>query len=54
MILAGFLAHRRGYKKDSQKITKNESGMKKGYDRAYKLIDATVKSIQAQSAAASN
>lgn len=41
-------------KKDSQKLTKNESGMKKGYDRAYKLIDATVKSIQAQSSAASN
>ncbi len=37
--------------KDSQKVTKNAAGMKKGYDRAYKLIDATVKSIQSQSSA---
>jgi len=41
-------------KKDSQKVTKNEAGMKKGYDRAYVLIDATVKSIQAQSSAQSS
>ena len=38
-------------KKDSVQVTKNDAGMKKGYDRAYKLIDATVQSINAQSAA---
>ena len=39
--------------KDSQKVTKNEANMQKGYDRAYKLIDATVKSIQASSSSSS-
>ncbi len=38
-------------KKDSFKVTKNDTGMQKGYDRAYKLIDATVKSINASSSA---
>lgn len=38
-------------KKDTVAITKNDAGMKKGYARAYKLIDATVKSINAQSSA---
>lgn len=37
--------------KDSVKITRNESGMARGYSRAYKLIDATVESINAQSSA---
>ncbi|MBQ7542337.1 MAG: peptidylprolyl isomerase [Clostridia bacterium] len=34
-------------KKDSAKVTKNAAGMASGYARAYKLIDATVKSINA-------
>ena len=38
-------------KKDSSKVTRNDAGMQKGYDRAYKLIDATVKSINASSSA---
>ena len=38
-------------KKDSQKVTKNEKGMQRGYDRAYERIDAMVKNIQAQSSA---
>lgn len=35
--------------KDSVKVTRNESGMAQGYSRAYKLIDATVESINAKS-----
>lgn len=39
--------------KDSVAVTKNDAGMKKGYDRAYKLINATVKSINSSASSAS-
>ena len=38
-------------KKDSVKVNRNAAGMDKGYARAYKLINATVQSINAQSSA---
>ncbi len=40
-------------KKDSVAVTENDAGMKKGYARAYKLIETTVKSINANASASS-